>query len=241
MTTKSDRKRYTVKLRQYGSNEYDNFIDSLEDYAAFSEYADYADNYNIRGIQKPYKKPMKNYQPVYIRPKPAPIIRKMHHLPVNQRIVSVRYSFSDLLKNFLLTLITLGIPVAAFPFLVLAVKVLCGVKLLVIANVIVFGLLAAKYKYHHHNWSPSSGSSLLAITQPITTVVNTPVQQQQQQNWGYTYPWWPFYNSSCIFCYPYYNNSDQNDDTELTANSKHTRSNVNLINLLRHEKNVNES
>lgn len=53
MTTKSDRKRYTVKLRQYGSNEYDNFIDSLEDYAAFSEYADYADNHNIRGIQKP--------------------------------------------------------------------------------------------------------------------------------------------------------------------------------------------
>lgn len=149
------------------------------------------------------------------------VIREVHHIPVSdhKHASSVGSGFASGIKYILLTLLAIGVPIVAIPFLLLPLKLLFGLKLIIITNVFVFGIIAAKFKHDHsYNWSavtaaPTSASgsgsgpttnSQLSISQPVTTVINTPVQQEQQQQqvppWSNSYYWWPFYNSQCSVC-----------------------------------------
>lgn len=131
----------------------------------------------------------------------------------------VGLAFASGIKYIVLTLLALKAAIVALAFLLLPLKLLIGLKLFFIANVFVFGVLAAKLKSDKYQyWStvtpapvvvtPASTSSLstnsqLSISQPVTTVIHTPTQQEQQQQapWNYSYNWpWPFYNSQCPAC-----------------------------------------
>lgn len=190
-------------------------------------------------------------------------LRGSQHITVSDhKLAHIGSMIVSSLKYLLIALLVVGIPVLAVLFLLIPLKLLLGLKMIAAANMIALGALATKYMLKHKHgggygdygghggYGGGGAGGLLGglaaistpvvtsnfqqpVSQPVTTVVTAPVQQQQQQNmgtWNYPYygypPWW--------FYYPGFNgtgsnsNSNNNSNTNSNSNSNmNTNSNSN--------------